>query len=109
MDQRDGVADPVEPDGEEVGLEVEGVAWVVRVLGRSRRGHVTAPTDLLLLGFSRGEATDAELECLVVGRTLSAFTEGQLEAAFQDAGPPPDPDRPRTLFAGASERRSRKG
>lgn len=111
MDAGDVPFDSVQPDAEEVSLEVEGVPWTVRVLGRSRGGPATAPTDLLLLGFCRMDGANAQgdLECLVVGRTLSGLTEHDLVASLASATPPPDPNRPRTLFPGAAERRPRKG
>jgi len=108
MDAGDVPSGVVEPDAEEVSLDVEGGPWRVQLLGRSRGGPATAPTDLLLLGFSRQDADDDDLECLVVGHTLSGLTEHQLVAALAAATPPPDPTRPRTLFPGAAERRPRK-
>ena len=99
------VGDAVEKDVEEVSLEMDGTEWTARVLGRSRGGPPTAPTDLLLLGFtSRGEGS-AALECLVVGRLLSGLSELQLLSALRNAIPPLDPDRAKTLFPGTAERR----
>jgi len=45
----------------------------------------------------------------VVGRGLSDLSHAQLCAALAGAAPPPDPDRQTALFAGASERRTRRG
>jgi len=108
MDAGDATAGAVEQDVDQVALDVEGVQWTVQVQGRSRVGPTTAPTDMMLLGFS-GPGEDPTLERLVVGRTLSGLTERELFVAFASAMPPLDPKRPRTLFAGAAERRSRKG
>ena len=105
--EEDGPA--VETDAEEAELLVDGDRWRVRLLGRSRGGPSAAPADLLLLGFSRGDDTDVQLEALVAARALSALSEDELVTAFRGAGPPPDPDRPKTLFQGAAERRPRKG
>lgn len=109
MDGGDPPAPAMEPDVDGVSIEVDGAEWWVTVMGSSRRGPASAPTDLLLLGFSRGPDAAPELEHLTVGRMLSAMTEDRLVAALEVARPLPDPDRPRTLFQGASERRGRKG
>jgi hypothetical protein len=98
----------IEADTDEAELLVDGDRWTVRLLGRTRGGPSAAPADLLLLGFSRGDATDVQLEALIAARSLSGLSEEELVSAFRGAGPPPDPDRPRTLFQGAAERRPRK-
>lgn len=105
MDLGEPEPDAVERDLEEVSLEVDGTEWTARVLGRSRGGPPTAPTDLLLLGFASPGEDSATLECLVVGRLLSGLSELQLLSALRGATPPLDPDRPKTLFPGTAERR----
>ena len=96
----------VDPDLEEVELEVGGKAWIVRVVGRSG-GVSTSPAPLLMLGFREslepGDGPDRE--ALVVGRLLSELSPAQLESAFEQSRAPPDPDRPRRFFADVSDRR----
>jgi hypothetical protein len=89
-----------EPDAEAVRLEVDGVRWTVRVLGRSG-GSGAGVTPLLLLGFWKGEPrgereTDRPgphaREALVAARTLSGLSEGDLGDALSRSDPPRPPD-----------------
>lgn len=63
-----------------VELEMEGVRWVVRELGRS--GSPRAP--LLLLGFFHpDDPEEPRREALVTARGLDGLTELQVEAAWR--------------------------
>lgn len=108
MDAPDAGCDAVVEDVEARALQLEDVEWTVRVLGRCRGRPGGVPADLMLLGFSRGADEATELECLVVGRALSALSELRLVSALREAAPPRDPDRPRSLFSGTMQRRGRK-
>jgi hypothetical protein len=73
-----GAAAPVpHPDG---ALEVDGVRWAVRELGRA--GSPKIP--LLLLGFFHpDEPEEPRREALVAARGLEGLTELELEAAWR--------------------------
>ena len=103
-DDQEGTADV-----SSVSLEVDGVSWEVQVLGRGRGGPATAPTPLLLLGFTRVGESAVSLETLVVARSLEAMPEGDLLLALEGGTPPPDPEREAKLFPGATDGRRRKG
>lgn len=103
----------VEPDVDRRTLEVDGVAWIVKVEGRGGGGaslgaHSKAP--LLLLGFYRDEDEHHIVkEALVTGSTLTGLTFTQLEGALESAKPPPDPSKRPELFPGTASRRGRRG
>lgn len=82
--------------------------WTVRVLGRSGGGSRGRPP-LLLLGFWPAEEADGPhvLESTVVARTLAGLSPARLETALARAAPPPDPERGRSFFEGASRGRRR--
>ena len=68
----------------EAAVEVEGVRWVVRALGRAGCGR--AP--LLLLGFFDPlDPREPRREALVIARSLDGLTELQLEAALRSGIP----------------------
>lgn len=77
-----------------VELEIDGIAWRVEVVGRTRSG--TAPdtgAPLLLLRFRReteGEGREAEREAWAVSRSLSDLSELQLEELFGRSRPMPE-------------------
>ena len=104
-----GSGTALEPDIEQVTIMVAGERWTARLRGRSGRAGA-AP--LLLVGFWRDGPGPAdggapELERLVVGRTLAGLGVRALEAALEQAAPPPDPDRRPPFFSEAGEGRRR--
>ena len=104
----DAPAPSVEPDLAEARLEVDGVEWTVRVMGRSGGGSGgSAP--LLLLGFWSAEAAEEPpaLEATVVARTLAELSWESLETALSRADAPPDPSRKTTFFDDVSRGRRR--
>jgi len=82
---------PAEPAAAVAEIEVEGSAWTVRVLGRSGAVSGRRGAPLLLLGFAPREpgGEGAEREALIVGSTLDALSETELERAFRGARTPP--------------------
>jgi hypothetical protein len=108
MDVHDSGGDSLVEDVGERALDVDGVEWTARVLGRCRGGPAAAPADLLLLGFSSSGEGPPELECLVASRTLSQLTDLQLTSALAEATPPRDPQRPTSLFSGTMQRLGRR-
>jgi hypothetical protein len=104
-----GEPEPARPEAESITVSVDGVAWTVRVRGRTRAGTDTAPTPLLVLGFFRDATEEVpELEALVVARALDDLTTRQLERAFGVARPPPEPGAHKELFPETATR-GRKG
>lgn len=100
---------PAEADAPEVVFESEGAVWLVRVLGRSGRADGRSPP-LLLLGFWADEAGGLPLrEATVVAGALSELTPWRLEAALAEASPPPQSDRRKPFFEGASQGRREGG
>jgi len=100
------VSEP-EADVAESTVVVDGVTWTVRVSGRSGSASGMSPP-LLLLDFRSGDGDGgAELEALVVGRSLSGLSEEQLESALAGAEKPRDPDRKRSFFAESGQPRRR--
>ena len=99
-----------EADVPEVAFESRGSVWRVRVLGRSGRADGRSPP-LLLLGFWGGEEADSSpvREAIVVARALSELTALRLEVALAEAAPPPQPDRRKPFFEGASQSRREGG
>jgi len=87
-----------EPDVAEVHIEVAGVMWTVRVMGRSGSRGGGAP--LLLLGFWAEDpsAERPEFEAMVIGRLFAEMTPPRLEAALSQSRPPLPDDRPRQFF-----------
>jgi hypothetical protein len=82
-----------------MGMELDGREWTVRVDGRDRAGSPPSDASLLLLGFYRTpEAESPEREGWVVGRDLSDVSELNVERAYRDGRPPPDPSRRAELF-----------
>jgi len=88
MAKTDAPPSPVEPDASEASLEVDGQAWVVRVLGRAG-GSGSGATPLIMLGFWKAGATEGGpvRETLAVGRALSAFSVSSLERALSRSQP----------------------
>lgn len=88
-----GAPEPPAPasDIEETSVEVDGMDWIVRLLGRAGGGAslgVTSAVPLLLVSFRPSREKDAaEREALVVGRTLADLTPEQLEQALRRAAP----------------------
>lgn len=79
----------VDPVVEACALMLDGEEWTVRIRGQGRAGAASGPTPLLLIGFFRdADAEQPEREALVVGRSLEALSERQLERAFTVARPP---------------------
>ncbi len=76
----------LEPDLEEVMLEVDDKEWTVRVIGRSQ----TQTAALLMLGFwmSPEDAGAPDRETLIEGRVLSELNLDQLQLAFKQSKPP---------------------
>lgn len=100
---------PAQADVPEVVFESEGATWWVRVLGRSGRADGRSPP-LLLLGFWADEADGPPLqEATVVAGALSELTPWRLEAALAGACPPPQSDRRKPFFEGASQGRREGG
>jgi hypothetical protein len=96
MGRAEAPASPTTPDLEQAEVEVDGHSWSVRVLGRAA-GAGVARVPMLLLGFwsDTDRGPEAERECLVVGQTLDALSEADLERAFTQSRPPiprPDPE-----------------
>ena len=89
MAQTEAPPSPTTPDAEQANLEVDGCSWVVRVTGRAI-GAGVARVPMLLLGFWPEGAveTEPEKECLVVGGTLEALSECELERALARSRPP---------------------
>lgn len=115
MAQTEAAPSPTTPDAEAATVEVDGSSWVVRVIGRTI-GAGVARVQMLLLGFwPEGDAQgDPKRECLVVGGTLDALSQGDLERSFERSRTPiarPDPGRDgpgrREGRAGATHRRGR--
>ena len=98
------------PDLGETFLEVGGMAWAVRVLGRvGRASGASAP--LLLLGFWEADAAAHRLpsrEALVVGRALEDLSPEALEEALAAARPPRDPDKTPGFFQESAQGGRRK-
>lgn len=110
MAQTDAPPPGLEPDVLETPFEIDGLGWVVRVLGRSG-GSGPGRTPLLLLGFWEVDVDAADgdpaRERLVVGRTLSGLSTTILEHALSRAMPYSPEWRPVEIFADTSERRRR--
>jgi hypothetical protein len=94
---------------EERSVEIEGEAWRVRVLGRSRAGRTGAAAELILLGFwpDGSTAESPEREALVVGDGSDALGPAQMSRAMAVARTPPDPERSKPFFE--DRRRGRRG
>lgn len=108
LDGHEGTSGGADPEEEEIQLALDGSEWVVRVNGRTRAGVAVGGAPILMLGFfDDPAATVPRLEALVVGRSLSDMSEGQIDAAFRLARPPSDPAK-EDFFPEASSRR-RKG
>ena len=87
-------------------LDADGVAWVVRELGRS--GSSKAP--LLLVGFFHPEAPgEPRREAWVVARALEHLTQLQLEEAWRSGGPSTPPGTRRPFFPEIADRGAREG
>lgn len=97
---------PIAADVTEAQVEVDGVRWIVRVLGRSGRASGTA-AHLLLLGFWEGDVggEGPALEAMVAGRSLEGMSTEALEAAHSKASKPQPPNRKRTFFKEAGQGR----
>jgi hypothetical protein len=96
-----GAVGAIEPDAREALLEVDGMQWTVRVLGRSGRSGTRSPP-VLLLGFWPGAADrEHEREATIVARTLSELSPARLASALGSSSPPPQGERPRPFFEGA--------
>ena len=98
------------PDPAKVGLEVEGAAWQVAVMGRAGRAS-GASAPLLLLGFwAEGDAEDGppSREVLVVARSIEDLPPESLRAALTMATPPRDPERPPPFFQESGQNRRRR-
>lgn len=95
-------------DAESTTFEVEGQAWVARVLGRGRVGPTPAAAPLLLLGFhEEGGPEEPVREALLTARDLASLTPSQLGEAFRSGAAPPDPSARRELFPESSSKRRR--
>ncbi len=115
MAQTEAAPSPTTPDAEEATFDVDGCSWVVRVTGRTI-GAGVARVQMLLLGFwPEGDVQgDPERECLVVGETLEALSQGDLARWFARSRPPivrPEPELNeqgrRARRGGATHRRGR--
>ena len=92
----------LEPDLEEVILEVDGKEWTVRVIGRSQ----TQTAALLMLGFWISTEEDAgapDRETLIAGRELSELNLDQLQSAYEQSRPPRT-DQSREFFSDIGNR-----
>ncbi|MEC7834038.1 MAG: hypothetical protein VX850_05245 [Gemmatimonadota bacterium] len=92
----------LEPDLEEVILEVDGKEWTVRVIGRSQ----TQTAALLMLGFWISTEEDAgvpDRETLIAGRELSELNPDQLQSAYEQSRPPRT-DQSREFFSDIGNR-----
>ena len=91
----------LEPDLEEVTLQVDDKEWTVRVIGRSQT-HTAA---LLMLGFwmSPEEAGPPDRETLISGRVLSELNLDQLQSAYKQSKPPRT-DQSRDFFSDIGNR-----
>ena len=89
-------ASRLEPDLEEVTLQVDDKEWTVRVIGRSQT-HTAA---LLMLGFwmSPEDAGAPDRETLISGRVLSELNLDQLQSAYKQSKPPRT-DQSRDFFS----------
>ena len=86
----------LEPDSEEVILEIDGKEWTIRVIGRSQ----TQTAALLMLGFwiSAEDAGAPDRETLIAGRILSELNLDQLQSAYEQSSPPRT-DQSRDFFS----------
>ena len=91
----------LEPDSEEVILEIDGKEWIVRVIGRSQ----TQTAALLMLGFwiSAEDAGAPDRETLIAGRILSELNLDQLQSAYEQSSPPRT-DQSRDFFSDIRKR-----
>jgi len=89
-------ASRLEPDLEEVTLQVDDKEWTVRVIGRSQ----TQTAALLMLGFwmSPEDAGAPDRETLISGRVLSELNLDQLQSAYKQSKPPRT-DQSRDFFS----------
>jgi hypothetical protein len=94
-----GAPENTEPDLVEAQVEVAGVIWTVRVMGRSGTPR-SRSAPLLLLGFWAKDpsAERPELEAMVIGRLFSDMTPSRFEMALSQGRPPLPDDRPRPFF-----------
>ena len=94
-------ASQLEPDLEEVILEVDDKEWTVRVIGRSQ----TQTAALLMLGFwmSPEDAGAPDRETLIAGRVLSELNLDQLQSAYKQSKPPRT-DQSRDFFSDIGNR-----
>jgi hypothetical protein len=93
----------------EVALEVDGVCWTVRVLGRSGSSETRSPP-LLLLGFWAQETVgEPDREATVVARALADLSPARLEDAFGGSAPPPSTAGTKPFFEGATQSGRRGG
>ncbi len=91
---------------QEASLEMDGVRWAIRVLGRAG----SSKARLLLLGFFHPEApAEARREAVVLGRGLDALTELQMEAAFRSSVPHVPSGTRRPFFAEIASRGLKDG
>lgn len=99
---RDAASPPEAP------LEVEGVRWTVRVLGRSGAG--AARTPLLLLGFFHPDDPGApRREAWAVARGLGALTQLQLEDAWRAGTTPSSGGERKPFFPEITTRGAKEG
>ncbi len=98
-----------EPDLVEAVIDVEGVSWVVRLLGRSGGGGAGGGAPLLLIGFWEESVshTDHDREAMVVGRTFAGLSRSSLEGAFARSVARRGQDGQPSFFADCDGRRRR--
>jgi hypothetical protein len=96
MAATEGEPSPSAATVETITLESGGSSWSVRVLGRSGGGDASA-VPLLLLGFWEGlePQGDPQRERVVVGRSLTTMSDGDLRDALTAARPWKPPARAR--------------
>lgn len=75
-----------------------GGTWTVSVRGRSRSGSSSGRASLLLLAFEPSDASGAELESLVVAKSLEDLTEYQLVEALERGRRPVAPGSRKEIF-----------
>lgn len=92
----------------EATFEIEGVRWVVRLLGRSGAGAANTP--LLLLGFFHpDDALTARREAWAVARDLDALSDLQLESAWRAGTPAASGGERKAFFPEIAARGAKEG
>ncbi len=89
-------------------VDPDGQPHLFEVVGRARTSAAAGSVDLLLLRVRALGDPAPELECLVPGRSLDAFSDDELLEHFRRARPVvPESERPRGFFEGTNRDRRR--